>query len=226
MGKIDVEVGNPQQAHIAMVLLVDNSGSMDGPNISSINQCLADFKREVLADELAAKRVDLAVVTFGHDVQVVQEFTSPESFVPPTLRAEGQTMMGAGIMTAVELLERRKQQYKDAGIDFYRPWLFLVTDGEPTDMQPGDNVWTDVVRRVREGDGKGKFMFFAVGVEQAKMELLRMIAPAERPPIKMLSGKWREMFKWVSGSSIKMSASKPGDQVKLESVAGWGTVSA
>lgn len=228
MGKLqdEVEVGNPQQPHVATVLLLDTSGSMDGVNIASVNQGLATFKEEVMADEVASKRVDLALVTFGEQVTVVQDFSSIETFDSPELKAYGATPMGAGILEAIELLERRKQQYKDAGIDYYRPWLFLITDGEPTDMQPGDSTWTSVVKRVQDGVSAGKFTFFAVGVEQAKMDLLQMIAPPKMPPVYMREKKWKELFNWLSKSQQKIGASKPGDQVKLDDVSGWGTVSA
>lgn len=31
------------------------------------------------------------------------------------------------------MLEHRKEEYKNAGVDYYQPWLVIMTDGEPTD---------------------------------------------------------------------------------------------
>ena len=46
------------------LLLVDTSGSMKGERIDSLNEGLRTFRRELLRDGLAARRVEVAVVTF------------------------------------------------------------------------------------------------------------------------------------------------------------------
>lgn len=135
--------------------------------------------------------------------------------------------MGEAIAKAIDLIEQRKQQYRDKGMDYYRPWIFMITDGEPTDMQPGNTMWNDVIRKVHDGEANKKFMFFAVAVEPANTELLRQIAPSNRPPIKLKEGRFKDLFNWLSKSQSKVSASKVGEQVALENpvAAGWGEVS-
>jgi len=136
--------------------------------------------------------------------------------------------MGEGIVKAAELIEQRKQQYKAKGIDYYRPWIFLITDGDPTDMQPGDSKWNEVIKCVHEGEVNKKFMFFAVAVEPGNTPLLKQITPPNRPPLKLKEAKFRELFQWLSRSQSKVSSSKVGDQVALENpvAAGWGAISA
>ena len=133
-----VEIANPKQPHCATVLLLDISGSMDGSKLKQLNDGLRSFKDDIFAepmshpgDELAKKRVDLAMVTFSSDVKVIQDFTNMDAFEPPTLQAGGTTAMGEGIRKAIELIERRKSEYKAQGTDYYRPWILLITDGEP-----------------------------------------------------------------------------------------------
>lgn len=176
---------------------------------------------------MTSKRVDLAVITFGNGVSVTHDFSSIEDFEPPVLSADGYTPMGEAIAKAIDLIEQRKQQYRDKGMDYYRPWIFMITDGEPTDMQPGSTIWNDVIRKVHEGENNKKFMFFAVAVEPANTELLRQIAPSNRPPIKLKEGRFKDLFNWLSKSQSKVSASKVGEQVALENpvAAGWGEVS-
>ena len=142
MAKLEdlIEIANPQQPHCATVLLLDTSGSMSqNGKITSLMEGLTVFKKDVAKDELASKRVDLSVITFGNGVSVTHDFSSIEDFEPPVLSADGYTPMGEAIFKAIDFVEQRKQQYRDKGIDYYRPWIFMITDGEPTDMQPGDS---------------------------------------------------------------------------------------
>lgn len=215
-----LEIANPQHPHCATVLAVDTSGSMQGDKIRQLNDGIGYFKEDVSADDLARKRVDLAVISFGGSVEVSQDFASVEDFDPPTLSAEGGTPMGEAILKAVELVRDRKQTYRDMGTDYFRPWIFLITDGEPTDMKEGDELWARAVNAVREGEANREFLFFAVAVEPADLETLRKIAPPERPPLQLRPGRFKDMFLWLSKSQQRVSASRVGEQVALEDPAG------
>lgn len=223
-----IEIANPQQPHCATILLIDTSGSMSqNGKITALTDGLAVFKEDVAKDELASKRVDLSVIGFGDGVNVIHGFSSIEDFEPPVLTAEGYTPMGEAVIKAIDSIESRKQQYKDKGIDYYRPWIFMITDGEPTDMQPGDAKWNEVVKKVHDGEANKKFMFFVVAVEPANAKLLAQIAPPNRPPVTLKEGRFKVLFSWLSKSQSKVSASKVGEQVVLENpvAAGWGEVS-
>lgn len=212
----EIEVINPQEPHVATVLLLDTSGSMSGLNINLLNEALKSFRND-LADPsgLARKRAEIAVVTFGNGISVMHNFSSVEDFESPTLYASGTTPMGEAILKAIDLVNTRKQKYRNEGIDYYRPWIFMVTDGGPTDMQPGDSLWENVIKEVHEGEQKRSFSFYAVGVESADMETLKQIAPPNRPPVKLKERKFKEMFEWLSNSQELISQSKVGEQVPL-----------
>lgn len=224
-----VEIAYPQQPHCPTILLLDTSGSMNiSGKIDDLNSGIKTFKEEIEKDDLARKRIDLAVVAFGQSVQVVSGFKSIEEFEPEVLVADGLTPMGSAIKKAVEMLEARKDEYKKEGIDYYRPWIFMITDGEPTDMKEGDELWSETLNAVHSGEKEGKFLFFTVGVDEADMETLKMIAPPNRPPIKLKENHFNEMFIWLSRSQAKVSASKVGEQVVLEDpfdmLSGWGEI--
>jgi uncharacterized protein YegL len=209
------------------MLLLDTSGSMEGDKIRQLNEGLNFFKEDILQDDLARKRVDLAIITFGEGVNVVQNFASVEETPEMNLTAEGLTPMGYALNTAMDLIEQRKNEYKTKGVDYYRPWIFMITDGEPTDMKPDDPMWKSVVGRIHEGEAGKKFLFFAVGVEPANMQILKDLSPQSRTPIKLKKDRFREMFSWLSKSTKKTSASKVGDVVPLDSPVGpegWGEI--
>ncbi|MDD3976569.1 VWA domain-containing protein [Methanomicrobium antiquum] len=223
-----VEIAYPQQPHCPTILLLDVSGSMViGDKISQLNEGIRIFKEEIEQDELARKRVDVSVITFGSKVEVAHDFSSVEDFNPPELIADGLTPMGDAIKKTLDILEKRKNEYKKEGIDYYRPWIFLITDGEPTDMSEGDDKWNEIVSEIHKGEDEGRFLFFAVGVDSADMETLKKISPPARTPIKLKENHFKEMFLWLSKSQTKVSASTMGEQVILDDpfgTNGWGEI--
>ena len=222
-----VDIAYPQQPHCPTILILDTSGSMMvNDKIRRLNEGIRLFKDEIGKDELARKRLDLAVISFGQRVNVIRDFTSIDEFEPEELVADGLTPMGEAIKTAAKMLDRRKEEYKKEGIDYYRPWIFLITDGEPTDMNEGDELWNEVTSIVHDGEREGKFLFFAVGVENADLETLGKIAPPTRVPVKLKDNNFRDMFLWLSKSQSKVSASGVGDQIVLDDpfVFGWAEI--
>ena len=215
-----VEFAENPEPRVPCVLIVDTSTSMQGPRVDELNKGLQSYRDELVGDPLAAKRVEVGIVTFGGRVTRLVEFTSAKDFVPPKLNVIGGTPMGEAISTALDMIEERKASYREHGIAYYRPWAFLITDGEPNDH------WKAVVSRVHEGERQKSFCFFAVGVEGANMQILQEISV--RKPLWLQGTKFRELFSWLSNSQQTVSRSSPGDEVPLEDPTtgprGWASI--
>jgi uncharacterized protein YegL len=208
---------NPEP-RVPCVLLLDVSTSMAGQPISELNQGLVAYKDETAADPVAAKRVEVAVVTFGNEVKTLIDFTTIGNFQPPVLEANGATPMGAAIHQAIEILAKRKQIYRANGISYYRPWIFMITDGGPTDE------WKSAADEIRKGEGAKGFSFYAVGVGDANLEVLGQIGT--RKPLQLKGLAFRELFVWLSGSQQRVSSSTQGEEVPLKNPTapdGWAT---
>jgi len=184
---------------------------MSGEKIAALNAGLWTFKHDLLQDNLASKRVEVAIVAFDTTVRVEHEFATAENFQPPTLTAQSLTYTASGINKALDVLQTRKLEYKNNGISYYRPWVFLITDGAPYGEE--QYVLTQAAQRVKEEETNKRVAFFAVGVEGADMQSLQMLSV--RSPIKLKGLNFREMFVWLSASMQRVSHSKPDEQVPL-----------
>ncbi len=205
---------NPEP-RCACLLLLDTSGSMAGAPIRELNLGLQALKEELSLDSLAIKRVEIAIVTFG-PVKTQTEFQTVDEWQPPQLIALGDTPMGAAILTGLDMLRKRKDQYRANSIEVFRPWVFLITDGGPTDS------WHQAAEMVKSGEDAKGFAFFGIGVEGANMDILSSICV--RTPVKLSGLKFREMFAWLSGSLSSVSSSQPGTTVQLAPPKGWSEV--
>lgn len=201
-----LEFADNPEPRVPCVLLLDTSTSMAGAAIDELNEGLRRFMDEVAEDSLAHKRVDLSVVTFG-PVKVEVPFGVVPVGLALDLKADNNTPMGAAIVRAAALVEARKREYRANRISYFRPWIFLITDGEPTDD------WTRAAEVVAAGEERGRFSFYAVGVQKASMEKLASISV--RRPLHLRGLAFRELFAWLSNSMSSMVHSQPGQLARL-----------
>lgn len=106
-------VDNPEP-RCPCLLLLDTSSSMQGRRIEELNVGLSQFALQLIGDTLAAKRVEVSIMSFG-PVHLETEFTTAEKFVAPKLNSGGATPMGEAINAGLDLIENRKRTYRDQG---------------------------------------------------------------------------------------------------------------
>lgn len=213
---VQFDSSNPEP-RCAVALVLDTSYSMNGDPIAALNDGIRAFQQSLQADTLARLRVEVCIVTFG-PVQLAKPFISAIDFQAPVLQTTGATPLGEALNYALDQIEDRKHVYRKQGVAYYRPWVFLITDGAPTD---GD-AWKHAAQRIHQHEAGNKVAFFAIGVESADMDTLRQLST--RTPLKLKGLAFQEMFLWLSSSLGAVSRSRPGDTVPLESPFGWGTV--
>lgn len=155
-----MDISNPGKTHIPCVLLVDTSAAMEGDLILDLNRSINYFIDLLRRDEKLWDCTDLCVIRFDSRVKMEKPFTSVNLIIPPVMSASDlyDCVMNEAIITGLDVINQRKQEYQEAGVDFWRPWLFLVTGFLPTDAEYGDAA----VRRLQEAVQGNKVNYLQV----------------------------------------------------------------
>jgi len=215
-------LSNPTN-RVPIGLCLDVSPSMTGEPIEELNQGVELFFKALKEDRVARLSAEVAIVTFGTSAQVVLDFQSLDRISgPPTVQITGDsTNLGAGVALVLDILEDRKNVYKEAGIDYFQPWLVLMTDGQPT-----SDEHLRAAPRTCDLERAGKLVVFPIGIGQGTdMDVLAMFSE-KRHPLKLKGLNFAQFFEWLSKSVVCVSQSRPGEKLKLdtEGVKGWAEI--
>ena len=205
-------VAAPNEPHLACVLLLDTSGSMTGSPIESLNKGLNDFIHQTAMDEMAQKRVDVSIIAFDDEPRIEMDWTPVSQMQPIQLTTGGMTAMGAAINLAIDKVKERNRFYAELGTPCFKPWIFMITDGCPTDSIES------AAERIREEENKGthgKLKFFALGVNNYDKETMFKLT---KRVMELENTDFSGIFNWMSESMCAISVSKVGENVPLSNL--------
>ena len=204
---------------VPVALCLDASLSMQGDPMRELNGGVAAFFAALNDDPIAAASAEVAVVAFSEAAATIVDFQSLERTEPPTLETTGgMTNLGAGVSRCLDLLEARKAEYRRGGVDYFQPWLVVMTDGYPN---VGD--YDGPAAEVRRLEAEGKLTVFPIGIgADAGLDELAKLS-GKKPPLKLKGLDFGAFFQWLSQSVVRVSQSRPGEKVTidLDGLKGW-----
>jgi len=182
--------------------------------ISELQNGIESFYESIKEDEIAQYSAEICIVEFNINANCIVDFANIERHEEiPKLIPKGDTALGEGVNLALDLLERRKEEYKEKGVDYYQPWLVIMTDGVANGAESELNR---AIVRTQELVNSNKLTVFPIGIgDEAGMETLKQLSP-KRIPLKLQGLKFREFFAWLSQSVSRTSQSTPGEKVQLD----------
>ena len=232
------EVAENYEQKCLCVLVLDLSGSMneivddstavatgqtiyvDGKNynivtggiskLDNLIEGLQSFYTDIENDETTSQRLELAVVTFGDSVNVIQSPSLISDIQLPELMADGDTALVDAVDEAIDIVNNRKTWYKSTGQPYYRPWIILITDGEPNE---GQDVST-LASKIKKDTSEKKYVFLPIGVDNANMQVLQSIQ-GQIPAMKLKGTKFGSFFKWLSASMGTIVNAEAGEKVDI-----------
>ena len=188
---------------LPVYILLDTSGSMRGEPIHSVNVRLQSMLSALRQDPYALESVHLSVITFDLEAKVYLPLTPLDQVQIPDLDvpSAGATFMGAALELLAQEVGQHVQKSTDDVKGDWRPLLFLMTDGSPSDVYAYQQMLSTI-----------KQLNFATIVAcaagpKAKTESLLQLTSQVVVLDSMDSNSFASFFKWVSASVVAGSSS-------------------
>ncbi|XOF32588.1 MAG: vWA domain-containing protein [Candidatus Electrothrix sp. YB6] len=190
---------------LPIYIAIDTSGSMHGEAIQSVNVGLQAMMTALRQDPHALDSVYLSIITF--DIEVKELFPlTPLSQVQVSeivCPRSGPTCTGAALSLIVkrvkkDIIHSTKERKGD-----WRPMLFLMTDGSPSDVA----LYDEVIPQVKKSHF-ARIIACAAG-PKAKIEQLKKLTDTVVSLDTTDSAAFASFFKWVS-ASVEMKSSSIG----------------
>lgn len=210
---------------VACAILIDCSGSMEAeiaPGFSRINALAAGLDvlaQEMKSDPTVRNAVEVSLIDFGgerpHGPSLLQDWIVARDFVPPKIRANGSTPLGEALLMALDQVRERKAEYRNQGTTYCRPWIIVISDGQPTDSEA---KWNEAINAARHAISSKEALILSVGVDGCPLDKLSQLSTYPARPLS--SHRFSEFFLWLSASMGATSQS--GDSVEqLASTDPW-----
>ena len=219
---LDIDINNPAP-RCPVILLLDTSYSMAGEPIQELNQGVQQFISETVYDEAASMSVELEIITFNSKVDIVMPFTPIYNVDknPKPLTADGCTHLGDALELAIKELAKRRKTYQVNGIPYFKPWVILMTDGQPTDK------WQESASRIKKmAESKNiTYLGIEIGSKVDHTTMLQLM-PGRKPMLAKLDNlKFKKFFRWLTSSMSTLSNSAVSDQdyLQFDDISEWGT---
>ena len=209
---------------VPICLCLDTSGSMEGRRCEELRKGVERFYNSIKSDDVAVNSAEVCIVTFGGKAKCISEFKTLSQITElPAFDVAGETPLGEAVNLALDKLDARKEEYKDNGVDYFQPWLVIMTDGYATGLQ---SEFDRAVKRVETLVKDRKLTVFPIGVgSSADMEGLNKLSP-KRQALKLRGLNFKEFFEWLSQSVCRVSQSVVGEKITLdvEAIKAWSEI--
>ncbi len=207
------EFGSSTKRRLPICFALDTSGSMMGNPIKQLNMGLNNFIASIKANDDTRSSTDIAIITFGSKVEIVMPFgkISKEKGIPEITASTTLTPIGEGILTALELLNARKEGYKEMGIKYYQPWLVVITDGAPQGPNAMQNMEL-AIEACNKLESEDKLVIFNIGVGSGvDFDILKRLSIKREEPISVNSSDFGKLFEFLGSSSSSIVSSGMSD---------------
>ncbi|MFA8299569.1 MAG: VWA domain-containing protein [Hyphomicrobiales bacterium] len=179
---------------LPVYLLLDTSGSMKGEPIQAVNVGLESLISSLRKDPHALDTVYISLITFDKEVNEIIPLTELMNVRLPqiTCPESGPTHLGEALSVLSDKIEREVKQSNEEQKGDWKPLLFIMTDGKPSDLLK----YKEMIPKIKS-KGIGSIVACGAG-PKAKDEYLKMLTDKVVMLDNMDSASFQAFFMWVS----------------------------
>jgi uncharacterized protein YegL len=177
---------------LPVYLLLDTSGSMSGEPIEAVKNGVQILVSTLRQDPYALETAFLSVITFDSSAKQAVPLTELASFQTPSIAASGTTALGEALTLLGDRIEAELGKTTAEVKGDWKPLIFIMTDGTPTDD------WKKGVDRLKQVR-TGIIVACAAG-QGADTSVLKQITEVVVQLDTADSNTIKAFFKWVSAS--------------------------
>ena len=134
---------------LPIYFVLDVSESMCGPSHVQLQAALQSIVADLRTDPQALETVHVSIVAFAGRAKTLVPLTEITAFVPPELPLGGGTALGRALLHVFQSFERDLQKPSTTRKGDWKPLVFLLTDGHPTDdVSTALKSWNEKYRRL------------------------------------------------------------------------------
>lgn len=184
---------------LPVYLLLDCSSSMTGQPIEQVRQGLRALLDDLSSEPMAIETVYLSVITFHNTAQQLIPLTELMQFKEPQIQASGTTALGSGLRLLKDCLDKEVYQNTEEQKCDWKPLVFLMTDGMPTDS------WQQAADEIKKSK-IANLIAFAAGAN-ADVANLKRITDIVLKSDELSPGALKAFFQWMSQSILRTGKS-------------------
>jgi len=171
---------------------------MSGEPIETVKNGVQMLVSALRQDPYALETAWLSVITFDSKANELVPLTELTAFQPPDFTASGTTALGEGLAKVADCVSKDLVKTTATTKGDWRPMLFLLTDGSPTDD------WQKGLARFKQEKWG---IVVACGVDGADDSILKQITECVVKLSTSDSTSLKAFFKWISSSVSQGSKS-------------------
>lgn len=194
---------------LPIFFLLDVSESMIGDDLRSLEAGVGEIVKNLRGDAHALESVHMAVIAFAGRARMITPLLDLVSFYPPRLPVGGGTNLGAALEVLMDEIDRTVVRRTPTTRGDYRPVVYLMTDGRPT-----DDVGPAIARWTRDYARRTTLVAVAIG-EHADTSVLRQLTDNVLLFSQRQAGDFSEVIRWVTMSISVQSQAVDSGAVSL-----------
>jgi uncharacterized protein YegL len=200
---------------LPVYLVIDCSESMAGPAIEAVSRGVTTLVNELRGNPLALESAYLSVITFAKEAKQVVPLTELLHFQPPKLPVRTGSSLGAALRLLLKCMQREVVKSTPTTKGDYKPLVFLLTDGQPTDD------WEPAAAALRQANNPKIANIYAIGCgPDVDPDNLRQVTDIVLMLNDVTPEAIRKFFVWLSASVQTASTrvqegAAPGQEVGM-----------